>query len=91
MSGSQNSFSLFGASTYNAYLTMATVDTLYGYAAAAVACVAFGSFAVPIKSEAARRIDVDPLGTSKFKVLVTTYLFSECFLTICIDSCFFIL
>jgi hypothetical protein len=78
MSGSQNSSTQFGNN--NAYLTMATVDTLYGYAAAAVACVAFGSFAVPIKTEAARRIDVDPLGTSKFIVLVT-YLFSERFLT----------
>jgi hypothetical protein len=43
---------------------MTTLGTLYGYAASIVACVAFGSFAVPIKSEAARRIDVDPLGTS---------------------------
>lgn len=41
---------------------MALEATFYGYVAAAVGCVAFGSFAVPIKSEAARSIDVDPLG-----------------------------
>lgn len=35
-----------------------------GYAAAFVSIVAFGTFAVPIKSEAARKVSVDPLGTS---------------------------
>jgi hypothetical protein len=54
---------------------MAALGTFYGYAASIVACVAFGSFAVPIKSEAARRIDVDPLGTSEFtkSSLLVTY------------------
>jgi hypothetical protein len=56
----------------NAYFTMATLGAFYGYAASIVACVAFGSFAVPIKSEAARRIYVDPLGTFKFTVLVSS-------------------
>ena len=49
---------------------MATLSTFYGYAASVVACVAFGSFAVPIKSEAARRIDVDPLGMSNLQSFV---------------------
>ena len=34
-----------------------------GYAAAFVSCVAFGSFAVPIKCHAVQKVDVDPLGT----------------------------
>lgn len=38
-------------------------DTI-GYVAAAVSCLAFGSFAVPIKAPATRGIAVDPLGKS---------------------------
>ena len=53
---------------------MALHETLSGYAAALVACVASGSFAVPIKSEAASRIDVDPLGTSHRTVVCVVYI-----------------
>ena len=34
----------------------------FGYVAALVSCVSFGSFAVPIKGEAANSVSVDPLG-----------------------------
>lgn len=34
----------------------------YGYVAAFVSCIAFGSFAVPIKGKAADSVKVDPLG-----------------------------
>lgn len=37
-------------------------QTVGGYAASLVACLAFGSFAVPIKTPAMRKIPVDPLG-----------------------------
>ena len=33
-----------------------------GYVAAFVSCVAFGSFAVPIKGKTANRVNIDPLG-----------------------------
>ena len=38
-------------------------DTCCGLAAAVVSIIAFGSFAVPIKCQAARKVPVDPLGT----------------------------
>jgi len=38
------------------------LETCCGYAAAAIACVAFGSFAVPIKTAAVQQRKVDPLG-----------------------------
>lgn len=44
-----------------------------GLAAALVAILAFGSFAVPIKCQAARKVSVDPLGKSKQKI------FGNCF------------
>ena len=50
-------------------------DTGRGLVAAAVATVAFGSFAVPIQCRAARRVPVDPLVLQTYKVgvcLVTT-------------------
>jgi hypothetical protein len=40
------------------------MDTCCGFAAAALSILAFGSFAVPIKCQAARRVSVDPLGTT---------------------------
>lgn len=40
----------------------------YGYVAAIIACFAFGSFAVPIKSAKVEKADVDPLGMSAFTV-----------------------
>jgi hypothetical protein len=41
---------------------------LIGYGAAVLACLAFGSFAVPIKSARANRIHVDPLGMKRQKM-----------------------
>lgn len=38
-------------------------ETYCGFAAAVVSILAFGSFAVPIKCQAARKVPVDPLGT----------------------------
>ena len=38
------------------------LETCCGFAAAGVSIVAFGSFAVPIKCQAARKVSVDPLG-----------------------------
>jgi hypothetical protein len=49
-------------------------DTCWGWAAALLAAVAFGSFGVPIKSEAARSVDIDPL-------VFQTYKTTMCFLT----------
>lgn len=46
----------------------------YGWAAAVVSMMAFGSFGVPIKSEAARSVDIDPLVFQSYKTLL-------CFLT----------
>lgn len=34
---------------------------LCGYAAAIAAALSYGSFGVPVKSEVAKRLDVDPL------------------------------
>ena len=42
-----------------------------GYAAAVVSILAFGSFAVPIKCQAARKVSVDPLGTFLFAAAMT--------------------
>jgi glucose uptake protein GlcU len=52
-----------------------------GYFAAFVSCVAFGTFAVPIKCAAVRKVDVDPLGTwaVKLKVNQQSYLLIYCF------------
>lgn len=48
---------------YVSYLTSGSrFTTVCGYVASLVACLAFGSFAVPIKTEAMRKIPVDPLG-----------------------------
>lgn len=49
-------------------------DQLYGWLAAAIATLGFGSFAVPIKSEAADSVDVDPL-------VMQSYKSGMCFLT----------
>ena len=49
-------------------------DQLYGWLAAVVATLGFGSFAVPIKSEAADSVDVDPL-------VMQSYKSGMCFLT----------
>jgi glucose uptake protein GlcU len=45
-----------------------------GYVASAIACFAFGSFAVPIKGKAANRVNIDPL-------VMQTYKTTVCFLT----------
>lgn len=45
-----------------------------GYIASAISCVAFGSFAVPIKSKAVCRVNMDPL-------VMQTYKTTICFLT----------
>lgn len=37
-------------------------DERCGYLAAFVSCLSFGSFCVPMKSDAAKSVDVDPLG-----------------------------
>lgn len=42
---------------------MLQFEACCGYTAAAIACLAFGSFAVPIKSPSVQRENVDPLGT----------------------------
>jgi len=41
-----------------------------GWAAAFCAMLAFGSFGVPIKSEAARSVDIDPLVFQSYKTAV---------------------
>mmetsp|Transcript_7139 Transcript_7139/g.10219 ORF Transcript_7139/g.10219 Transcript_7139/m.10219 type:complete len:467 (-) Transcript_7139:90-1490(-) len=41
--------------------------TAGGYLAAMVSCLAFGSFSVPMKSEAVRAVDVDPLVFQTYK------------------------
>mmetsp|Transcript_41608 Transcript_41608/g.61039 ORF Transcript_41608/g.61039 Transcript_41608/m.61039 type:complete len:447 (-) Transcript_41608:314-1654(-) len=41
-----------------------------GYAAAFVACLAYGSFCVPMKGEAARSVDVDPLVFQSYKTFL---------------------
>lgn len=46
----------------------------YGYVAALVSCIAFGSFAVPIKGKAANSVSIDPL-------VMQTYKTGMCFLT----------
>lgn len=45
-----------------------------GWMAALVSCVAFGSFAVPVKSDASKRCNVDPLVFQSYKTFV-------CFIT----------
>ena len=45
-----------------------------GWIAAIISCLSFGSFAVPIKSEECRKIDVDPL-------VFQTYKTTMCLLT----------
>lgn len=41
-----------------------------GWAAAACSALAFGTFGVPIKSEAARSVDIDPLVFQTYKTFV---------------------
>ena len=49
----------------------------YGYIAAAISCIAFGSFGVPIKSERSISVDIDPLVFQTYKttmVLLTCWI-----------------
>jgi Transmembrane family, TMEM144 of transporters len=49
---------------------MASTYESYGWAAAVVAMLSFGSFGVPIKSETCRRLDIDPLVFQSYKSVV---------------------
>lgn len=53
---------------------MPDYNTCCGFAAALLSIVAFGSFAVPIKCQAARKVAVDPL-------VLQTYKIGACFVT----------
>ena len=48
-----------------------------GLAAAFIAALSFGSYGVPMKGEAATRVDVDPLGFQSYKAF-----------TVCVSSSF---
>ena len=54
--------------------TMSDPDAVVGWFAAFIGAVGFGSFAVPIKGEAANSVDVDPLVMQSYKSMM-------CFLT----------
>jgi len=45
-------------------------DELCGYAAAIAAALSYGSFGVPVKSEVAKRLDVDPLVMQSYKSIM---------------------
>ena len=53
---------------------MSDPDAVVGWFAAFIGAVGFGSFAVPIKGEAANSVDVDPLVMQSYKSMM-------CFLT----------
>lgn len=50
-------------------LTNCTIESC-GYIAAFISCLAFGSFAVPIKAEGARKVDMDPLVFQTYKTMM---------------------
>lgn len=46
---------------------MTTPDELTGFIAAFLAAISFGSYGVPMKGEAATRVDVDPFVFQSYK------------------------
>jgi len=55
-----------------------TCDTSCGWIAALISCISFGTFAVPIKSDASQRVDVDPLVFQSYKTFMcfaTSWIF----------------
>ena len=42
-----------------------------GYAAAFIACVCFGSFAVPMKGKTAHSVDIDPMVFQSYKTTMS--------------------
>jgi len=58
---------------YRNHKTMLSLDSCTsscGYAAIAVASLCFGSFSVPMKSEAAKAVDIDPLVFQTYKTFM---------------------
>ena len=56
---------------------MAAESSLIGWLAVIVACLAFGSFAVPMKAETVVKVQVHPLVFQSYKtfwVLITSFL-----------------
>mmetsp|Transcript_31761 Transcript_31761/g.46705 ORF Transcript_31761/g.46705 Transcript_31761/m.46705 type:complete len:238 (-) Transcript_31761:1372-2085(-) len=49
-------------------------DEFYGWISAIIATIAFGSFVVPMKGEAATRVDVDPLVFQSYKSFMCFFL-----------------
>ena len=45
-------------------------EAYYGYAAAFLAAVSFGSFGVPVKSEIVSQLDIDPLVMQSYKSVI---------------------
>lgn len=56
-------------------------EDYWGWISALISCVCFGSFGVPIKSDAAKRVDIDPLVFQTYKTVI-------CFLTSWFVLCF---
>jgi len=53
-----------------ANMPLETCSAFCGWAAAVAACLAFGSFGVPIKGSRATRVDIDPLVMQSYKTLM---------------------
>mmetsp|Transcript_11763 Transcript_11763/g.19575 ORF Transcript_11763/g.19575 Transcript_11763/m.19575 type:complete len:400 (-) Transcript_11763:330-1529(-) len=60
-------------------MPLETCGEFCGWAAAVVACLAFGSFGVPVKGSRATRVDIDPLVMQSFK---TFMCFATCWVVL---------
>ena len=55
-------------------------EAYYGYAAAFLAAVCFGSFGVPVKAEIVSQLDIDPLVMQSYKSVMGLFSNTFCYI-----------